>query len=79
MNVGKSRCIKSTNDTDTSKGYVIIDGGTINITSAADGIQAETVLTIESGNITIKTSGDISQTDVSSKGLKAGKEITDAF
>ena len=69
--------IKSTNDSDTSLGYVIIDGATINVTSENDGIQAETVLNISNSNINITTTGKVSSSsDVSSKGLKAGKEIT---
>ena len=72
--------IKSTN-TDESLGYVVIDGGTINIETARDGIQAESVLTISNATITIKTTGNTNQKDadgesISSKGLKAGKEIT---
>lgn len=68
--------IKSTNDSDTSKGYVIIDGGKINIEAESDGIQAETVLNISNADITIKTTGNTSDENVSSKGLKSGKEIT---
>lgn len=68
--------IKSTNDTDTSKGYVIIDGGKINIEAENDGIQAETVLNISNADITINTTGNTSDENVSSKGLKSGKEIT---
>ncbi len=46
--------IKSTS-TDDSKGYITINGGTININSYADGIQAEQALTVNGGDITIKT------------------------
>lgn len=72
--------IKSTN-TDTALGYIIIEGGTININSASDGIQAENILNISESNITIKTTGNINAKTsdgdtVSSKGLKAGVEIT---
>lgn len=65
--------IKSTNEEDTTKGYVAIDGGTFNITSVNDGIQAETELVIKNGNFTIKTTGNAS-TD-SAKGIKAGTLI----
>lgn len=72
--------IKSTN-TDEGLGYVVIDGGTINIDTQRDGIQAESVLTISSATITVKTTGNTNQKDadgdnISSKGVKAGKEIT---
>ena len=48
--------IKSTNDTDTEKGYVNILNGKFNVNSLQDGIQAETKLIIENGNFNIKTS-----------------------
>ena len=50
--------IKSTaTDTATDKSYglVTINGGTVNITSYADGIQAEQDLVINGGDLTIKT------------------------
>ena len=73
--------IKSTNTDDTSLGYVLIEDSTINITAENDGIQAETVLTMTNSDINIKTTGDTSKKDtdgntISSKGLKAGTEIT---
>ena len=97
--------IKSTNDSDTSLGYVAINGGKIKIITEEDGIQAEIVLNISSdAEIDITTSGKIAskktnenfgfgrrgektntttsnttqdtESTGSSKGLKAGKEIT---
>ena len=86
--------IKSTNDTDETLGFILIDGGNIDIEAKADGIQAETVINISNADIKIKTTGEIatktnndfgrysnqistsSESDSSSKGLKAGKEIT---
>ena len=65
--------IKSTNDSDENLGYIVIEGGSIAINSEADGIQAKTILNISSdSNINITTTTD----STSSKGLKAGKEIT---
>lgn len=53
--------IKSTNDTDTTLGYIKIEGGTVNINSESDAIQAETILNISSNaNIDITTTGEIS-------------------
>mgnify|MGYP001161771285 CR=1 FL=1 len=49
--------IKSNNSEDTSKGYIYICGGKINITSTTDVIQAETTLTIEKGEINLKIGG----------------------
>lgn len=87
--------IKTTNDTDTTLGYIVIEGGSINITAGADGVQAETVINIsEDAVVNIKTQGEISSSNKnqgfgwqmqttssstdssSSKGLKAGTEIT---
>lgn len=92
--------IKSTNDTDTTLGYIIIEGGSINIDAKEDGVQAETVLNVSSATINITTSGEVTssstnqnfgpvskggnftqntsgtENDTSSKGLKAGTEIT---
>ena len=53
--------IKSTNDTDTTLGYIKIEGGTININAKADGIQAETILNISSDvKLDITTTGKVS-------------------
>ena len=68
--------IKSNNDTDESKGYVIIDNSKVDITSEADAVQAETIIKLSASDLTIKTTGNIKNAEVSSKGLKAGKEIT---
>lgn len=52
--------IKSTNAEDTSLGYVVIEGGILNIEAEADGIQAETVLNISSNpKINIITSREV--------------------
>jgi len=49
--------IKSTNDTDANKGWVLIKGGTFNISAYNDGIQAYTTLQIDGGTFTITTGG----------------------
>ncbi|MDE6730479.1 MAG: carbohydrate-binding domain-containing protein, partial [Oscillospiraceae bacterium] len=46
--------IKS-NETSDGKGYVTINGGTVNITAYADGIQAEQEFTMNGGDVTIYT------------------------
>lgn len=43
------------NSTDTDKGYVTINGGTVQINSYADGIQAEQTFTMNGGDVTIET------------------------
>lgn len=79
--------IKSTNE---AIGYIVIQGGNLNITAVNDGIQAETILNIsEDPQINITTTASQnknnnrrnprntnSSSSVSSKGLKADKEIT---
>jgi hypothetical protein len=47
--------IKSTNSTDDGKGYITVNGGTLNINSYADGLQAEQALTVNGGTIDIST------------------------
>lgn len=80
---------KSTNDSDTSLGYIAVSDGTFNITAGADGMQAETNILIENGTFTITTDGgsakaskkndfggsSSSEDTSSAKGLKAGSTI----
>lgn len=47
--------IKSTNSEDTGKGYVMINGGTVNINAYEDGIQGEQSVEINGGTIDIYT------------------------
>lgn len=49
--------VKSTNAEDAARGYVYIAGNTVKITSGTDAIQAETVVQIISGSITLKAGG----------------------
>lgn len=49
--------IKSTNTEDVDRGYIQIEGGSIDLTSGEDGIQAETNLIINDGDITLSTGG----------------------
>lgn len=49
--------IQSTNAVDAEKGFVTIDSGIINVTAGLDGVQAETILTINGGTITLVTGG----------------------
>lgn len=57
INATQGDGIQATNDQDAKKGWVSIDGGTVNITAAKDGIQAETVVQITNGTVTTKTGG----------------------
>lgn len=64
--------IKSTNDTDSNLGYILINDGTYDLEIKLDGIQSETDLVINNCTFNIKTSGN--DTD-SSKGLKIGSNL----
>ncbi len=55
VNAAAGDGIKSTNDTDEDKGKVTINGGTVKITAFADGIQAETSIAVNGGDIDIYT------------------------
>jgi len=75
--------LKSTNDGDTTQGYIYVGAGAgeINITAGADGIQVETNIVINGGIFTITTAGGSSNysslgTDATAKGLKAPVGIT---
>ena len=71
--------IQANNTEDATKGYIGIDGGIFTIQSGRDGIQAETSLSIQSAEMTVKTAdGAASQSvvaDESYKGMKAGGTI----
>ncbi|MDE5587155.1 MAG: carbohydrate-binding domain-containing protein, partial [Bacilli bacterium] len=82
--------IKSTNDTDSEKGYVLIENGTFEINATLDGIQAETKLLIQNGTFDITTGGGSSITSTredwgrwgttssnndSAKGIKSGDNL----
>lgn len=49
--------IKSTEDTDATKGWILIKGGTFNITAYNDAIQAYTILEINGGTFNISSGG----------------------
>lgn len=71
--------LRSTNDSDTTLGYVAIENSTLDLTSGEDGIQAETSLSISGGKCTITSGGGAAgkvSSDISAKGIKAGASIT---
>lgn len=82
--------LKSTNDTDSEKGYVLILDGTFKIEADLDGIQAETKLIIKDGDLEIITGGGSNNASTSNswgswgfgqidndsaKGLKSGSNL----
>lgn len=72
----KADGIKSTNDTDSDKGFVYVKNGTFKITSEGDGISASHQIVIDDGNFTINTSAGTSNSEETSvKGVKAEDSI----
>ena len=67
---------KSDKSGDSTRGYVSVEGGTINLAAGGDGIQAETYLLVYEGDITLESGGgagtDFDEENESKKGLKAG-------
>lgn len=49
--------IKSTNNEESNKGFILIENGNYNLVATNDGLQAETLLNIKSGNFNITTGG----------------------
>lgn len=71
--------VRSTNDTDTEKGYITLNNCALSLVSGEDGVQAETALVINGGDYNITAGGGHSAQlgeDVSAKGIKAGGELT---
>jgi len=66
--------LQSNNTEDTTKGYIVIDGGNIVITSGLDGIQAETQLVVSDGTIYIESGSEADNTE-SGKSLKATVQV----
>lgn len=73
--------IKATNDTDTEKGFSLIENGNFIITAELDGIQAETKLVIQNGVFTIETGGGSSNSSSSSSswGMWGNTSTTDSI
>ena len=71
--------IRSTNNEDGALGFILLTDCTLDLTAAEDGVQAETVLTIDGGSYAIITTGGSDgaiDEDTSAKGLKAGTQVT---
>lgn len=65
--------LKSTNADDETMGYVALLGGTVDITSGDDGIQAETDAIVADASVTIAAAGGVGAEvaeDASAKGIK---------
>ncbi|MDT2757387.1 carbohydrate-binding domain-containing protein [Enterococcus asini] len=71
--------IQANSAEDATKGYVAIDGGTFTINSGRDAIQAETNLSMQNAQMTVKTADGATSANLSAeesyKGLKAGGKL----
>ncbi len=70
--------LRSTNDSDTSAGFISITDSKLELTAGEDGIQAETSITVHGGQCSINAGGGSNQkisSDASAKGIKAGTDI----
>ena len=67
--------IQTNNSDDASLGYVLIEAGEISIYAGHDGIQADSVVRINGGNLTVKTAS-LSSSDSDSDSYKAIKADT---
>jgi hypothetical protein len=69
--------LQATNIEDSEKGYIAIEGGTLNVTAGLDAIQAETSLLVSGGDLTLTSGvGSGNSAADSTKGLKAGVDVT---
>ena len=71
--------IRSTNDSDSSLGWIVLTNSDLNLTPGEDGIQAEKSLTVSGGTYRIVSGGGSGASlsdDASAKGLKAGTDLT---
>ena len=67
VNAG-SDAIKSTNGEDANRGFVYIESGICTLTAANDGIQAETVIKLSGGEITVTAGGGATEKAQSGNG-----------
>ncbi len=70
--------LKASNDEENDKGYILIEDGTITVTSSqGDAITAQTDLLITGGTLTLTSGGAsvLPNDNISTKGLKAGAKI----
>lgn len=70
--------IHSTNDSDSSLGWIRLTDCTLDLTSGEDGVQAETGLTVSGGTYKVVSGGGSGASlsdDTSAKGLKAGTDL----
>lgn len=64
--------IRSNNIEDATKGYIYIEGGTVNIIAGTDGIQAATEVRIKDGTINIESGGGSANSSTTTDGAMNG-------
>ena len=64
--------IRSNNIEDTTKGYVYIENGTVNIIAGTDGIQAATEVLIKGGTVNIESGGGSENSSTTTDGAMNG-------
>lgn len=69
--------LRSTNDTDSQLGWILINNSDLTLTAGEDGIQAETSLTVSSGSFSIVSGGGSNAVipEDGGKGLKGGTDV----
>ncbi|MGN0577771.1 MAG: carbohydrate-binding domain-containing protein [Ruminiclostridium sp.] len=70
--------VRSTNDSDSTLGYIVITDSSLDLTAGEDGVQAVTALAVSGGSCNIVSgggSGGKASSDTSAKGLKGGTEV----
>lgn len=71
--------LKATNEEEEGKGYIRVDGGTITIQSAADGLHACSDITIDGGTLTISASDDGMHSDANLIINGGTIDVTDSY
>lgn len=71
--------LRSTNDTDSTLGYIVITDSSLELIAGEDGIQAETTLTINGGTCNVSSGGGNNgsvASETSAKGLKGASGVS---
>lgn len=65
--------LRSTNEEDANRGFIVITDGTLNLTATQDAIQTQTALLIESGDFTLQSGGGSANASTAQSGEKNQK------
>lgn len=61
--------LQSNHDEDSEKGFILLEGGTLDITADLDGIQAQTRLAVNGSNLTLSTGGGCANNSLEGGGM----------